>query len=61
MIIIVTLSVHIEKALPDDLGRAFFSLFSCFYECYLSMYLSSEKGTLEAVKQHMRERGIETR
>jgi len=23
MIIIVTLSVHIEKALPDDLGRAF--------------------------------------
>jgi len=53
--------VHIEKALPDDLGRAFFSLFSCFYECYLSMYLSSERGTLEAVKQHMRERGIETR
>jgi len=30
MIIIVTLSVHIEKALPDDLGRAFFHCFHVF-------------------------------
>jgi len=30
MIIIVTLSVHIEKALPDDLGRALFFIVFMF-------------------------------